>query len=68
MFLVEISDKVEKIFRTGFNKTFLDEEGDLIYFSTDEELRCALQANSNQLRIQTIDKSFPENSGYYGIP
>ncbi|KAL3985685.1 Zinc finger ZZ type family protein [Acanthocheilonema viteae] len=33
-----------------------DEEGDLIYFSTDEELRSALlTARNNQLRIQTIE-------------
>ncbi|EJD76595.1 zinc finger protein, variant 1 [Loa loa] len=33
-----------------------DEDGDIIYFSTDEELRNALQiATNNQLRIQTIE-------------
>ncbi|KAM3716810.1 Sequestosome-1 [Dirofilaria immitis] len=33
-----------------------DEEGDIIHFSTDEELRAALQIiTNNQLRIQTIE-------------
>uniref|UniRef100_A0A0R3RUE4 ZZ-type domain-containing protein n=1 Tax=Elaeophora elaphi TaxID=1147741 RepID=A0A0R3RUE4_9BILA len=38
-----------------------DEEGDIIHFSTHEELRCALQnAKNNQLRIQTIE-DFPQS-------